>query len=165
MTDALAQLQCPKCGAALSYTALYPRWWAYEAFFPDLKVPVVRICGAIVVVGAAFAVLHPALAAAAVVGIGMWANYRYFAALQCDGCGSYFITGQFDKNASRIRGDDRKLIRYSAIAAAIIGAIVVVIYSAQAWYASTCDTNCIADGLKMDAKSRLFECKCTSTKP
>jgi hypothetical protein len=158
MTDFATQLQCPKCGAALSHTALYPRWWAYEAFFPDLKVPVARIGGVVLVVGALFALVHPALAAAAVVGIGMWANYRYFAALQCDGCGTYFITGQFDKNAPRTRGDDRKLIRYTVIAAVIISALAVAIYSAQAWYASTCDTNCTAQGLKMDAKSRLFEC-------
>jgi hypothetical protein len=160
-----AQLQCPKCGAGLSYTALYPRWWAYEAFFPELKVPVARVCGAVVVTGAVLALVHPVLALVGVLGIGVWTAYRYFGALQCDGCRSYFIRGQFDGDSPRTGRDGQKLVRYALIAAAIIAAVSIAIFGAQSWYASTCDANCGKDGLRMDAKSRLFECKCTAAKP
>ena len=165
MAGTYAQLQCPKCGAGLSYTALYPRWWAYEAFFPELKVPVARICGAVIVVGALLALIHPLLALVGVLGVGMWASYRYFGALQCDGCRSYFIRGQFDSKSPRTQGDSRRLARYAVLTAAIIGAVFLAVLGAQAWYASTCDANCGKDGLRMNAKSRLFECNCIAGKP
>ena len=164
MSGAFAHLQCPKCGAALSYTALYPRWWAYEAFFPELKIPVMRICAAVVVAAGLLAVVHPVLAIVAVFGIGTWASYRYFGALQCDGCGSYFIRGQFNKDSPRTRGDNRRPVRYFVLATAIIGAISLVLFGVQSWYASVCDTNCGKNGLKMNTKSRLFECHCITGK-
>jgi hypothetical protein len=164
MSSVVAQLQCPKCGAGLSYTALYPRWWAYEAFFPELKVPVARICGAVVLTGGLLAVVHPVLAAFGVLGVGSWASYRYFGALQCDGCGSYFIRGQFNRDSPRTHGDSRSILRYALLAAAIIVAISVAVFVAQRWYASACDLNCGKDGLRMETKGRLFECKCIAGK-
>lgn len=164
MSGGIAQLQCPRCGAGLSYTALYPRWWAYETLFPELKVPVARICGAVVVTGALFALVHPVLAVVGVLGIGMWTCYRYFAALQCDGCRTYFIRGQFNKDSPRTHADNRTIVRYGLLAAAIIVAVSIAVFGVQSWYASACNTNCGNDGLKMDPKSRLFECICTSAK-
>ena len=165
MSRAFAQIQCPKCGAGLSYTGLYPRWWAYEAFFPELKVPVARICGSVVVTGALLAVVHPVLAVLGVLGIGTWTSYRYFGALQCDGCRCYFIRGQFNKNSPRTNSDTRSLARYALLAAAIIAVVAVAVFGAQSWYASACDANCGKDGLRMDTKGRLFECKCIAGKP
>jgi hypothetical protein len=133
--------------------------------FPDLKVPVMRICAGVVVSGAVLALVHPVLAVLVVVGIGVWTFYRYFAALQCDGCRSYFIRGQFNSESPRTSGDGRRVVRYAALAAAIIAAVSVVIFGAQAWYGSTCEANCAKDGLKMDTKKRLFECTCMSAKP
>ena len=165
MNGAIAQLECPKCGAGLSYTALYPRWWAYEAFFPPLKVPVARICATAVITGALLVLVHPVLAAVGVLAIGAWTFYRYFAALQCDGCHSYFIRGQFNRESPRTPGNRRRVVQYALIAAAVIGAVSFAVFGAQTWHASTCETNCGKDGLKMDTKKRLFECVCTSAKP
>ena len=165
MSGAFSQLQCPKCGAGLSYTALYPRWWAYEAFFPVLRVPVARICAAVVVTGTLLAFVHPILAVVGVFGVGVWSSYRYFGALQCDSCRSYFIRGQFNSESPRTDGNTRRHLRYALIAAAIIAFVSLAIFGAQTWYASICDANCSKDGLRMNTKSRLFECKCVTGEP
>ena len=165
MSGALGQLQCPKCGAGLSYTALYPRWWAYEAFFPELRVPVARICAAVVVTGALLALVHPVLALVGVLGVGLWSFYRYFAALQCDSCRSYFIRGQFNSKSPRMGSNTRRHLRYALIAGAIIAVVSLAVFGAQTWYASNCEANCSKDGLRMNTKSRLFECNCVTGKP
>lgn len=165
MSRAHSQLQCPNCGGGLSYTALYPRGWAYEAFFPDLKIPLVRICSAIVLAGVITALVHPALTLATVLGIGVWTFYRYFAALQCDQCRNFYIRGQFDSRSPRVPGDTSRIIRYFMIAAAVIAVLAGTVLYFHHWFESTCSGNCIKEGLVMDEKSRPFQCNCSSTNP
>jgi hypothetical protein len=79
MVEALAKFQCPRCGEGPSHTALYPRAWAYDASFSDLKVPLVRICDAVVNTGVVLSFAHPLRAAVDVLSIGLWTWRQYFA--------------------------------------------------------------------------------------
>lgn len=169
MKDALANYQCPNCGKALSYTALFPRFWAYEAHFPDLKVPLVRICITVVLAGFLLGAVHPLLAAIAVLGIGVWTWHQYFAPLQCDGCRSYFISGQFKGGTGRrlpwTKARSRQLMLQFGVSLAIIATVLGIIYGVQSWVSAKCNVNCDAMGLRMDTKARLFECNCVGAKP
>lgn len=156
-----SRYQCPKCGGGLSYTALAPRWWIYEAQFPPLPIPLSRIIFAIILIGFGLAFIHPLLSLLALVGIGSWAGLRYFYPLQCDECASYFITGQFGRTDSRVPQTWGSLTRHALLATAIVVGLFTAIQLAQTWYSSKCSENCEIAGLRMQSTKRLFDCTCT----
>jgi hypothetical protein len=166
MKMVLGRYRCPNCGGSLSYTDLRPRWWAYEAFFPEVKMPLVGICALTIITGLLLALIHPVLAVLGVLGVGAWVTFYYFAPLQCDSCHAYFISGHFRHGlGARVpwsSQDSRKLILNTLIACAVILGVFGVIQAAVSWHASTCAANCEASGLQMQNTKRIFDCTCTS---
>ena len=166
---ALSRYQCPNCGDTLSYTLLRPRWWAYEAFFPEVKMPLLGICVAIVITGLVLALIHPMLALLGVLALGSWVGFYYFSPLQCDRCRSYFLSGHFRHgHGARERWssqDSRALVRRIVIACGVIVGVFGLIQGASSWHASICAANCEAMGLRMQDTKRVFKCACTSARP
>ena len=164
MKPLLTRYQCPKCGAGLSRTSLYPRWPTYELQFPSFHVPLLRICLAIVFVGFALGFVHVALAMFGVLAIGAWVSWHYFGALQCDECREYFISGQFAGGRGRVipwRWSHSKTIaRRAAVMLAIGVGVFLPIYFAQSWFFSRCSENCAKEGMKARDSFRAFQCRC-----
>jgi hypothetical protein len=164
-----SRYQCPNCGGGLSYTLLRPRWWAYEAFFPEVKMPLLGICAAILIMGVVLAFIHPLLAILGVLGLGGWTTFYYFSPLQCDSCGAYFLSGHFRHGrGARVpwsKEDSKALVRRTVAACAVILGVFGVIQVAASWHASTCAANCEATGLRMQGSKKVFECTCTSVRP
>ena len=169
MAMRLSRYQCPNCGGALSYTLLRPRWWAYEAFFPEVKMPLLGICVAIIITGLALALIHPLLGALGVLALGIGIFFYYYSPLQCDRCGSYFLSGHFRHGrGARIpwsREDSKTLVRRIVVVCAVIVGVFGVIQGAASWHASICAANCEGMGLRMQDSKRVFNCACTSVRP
>ncbi len=162
----LTRLKCPKCGKGLSRLAIAPSWPIYPAMFPSLKVPFWKICSIIAIGGLALGLIHPLLAIAFAIGVGAWSGWKYFFPLQCDGCGTYYISGQFvgDKEI-RIpwtAGDTRTMTGRVVIWVAIFVGVLLLIFLPDRWIAAKCSENCKAVGLVAQAPHRVFQCDCVA---
>jgi hypothetical protein len=162
----LRRYQCPKCGGGLSRTYLYPRSPVYELQFPSYRVPVVRICVGIVAVGLALALVHVALAVLGILAIGAWVAWTYYGPLQCDNCGTYYISGQFAGGKGPTipwRTTNTKEIGRRIAVVLLVGlAVFAPIYLLQAAFESRCSKDCASQGLGSETWFPRLHCQCVS---
>jgi hypothetical protein len=164
MEPRLTRYQCPECGSGLSRTLLYPRSDIYELQFPPYQVPVAPICAGIVVVGFGLAFVHVALSLLGVLVIAAWVWWRYYGALQCDGCGAYYISGQFagvkGRSIAWQASDTKTLARRVAVPLLIGLAVFLPIYLIEQQFNKRCAAECAAQGLAANGAFRSLRCTC-----
>ena len=164
MSAWFGRYRCPGCGGALSRTYLYPRAPIYELQFPSYRVPVLRICVAIVAVGVGFAFVHVALSALGVLAVGAWVWWNYYSALQCDGCSAYYISGQFAGGKGQLLpwrpADTRTVLRRAGLALLVVLVVFVPIYLVEAQLTSRCSATCSESGLRAEVSLQGLRCIC-----
>ena len=135
MKLSLYRCLCPTCGEALSHTSLYPRPELYEFQFASYKTPLAKTILAIVIAGVGLSLFSPWLAVLVVIGIGEWYFWKYHGALRCDGCGEYFISGQFaHQGAGRrpwTKADTKSLLLRWCVLSLIGGLVFLPFYLAE----------------------------------
>jgi hypothetical protein len=164
MSSPFTRIGCPKCDGVLSRTLFYPRWPIYEFQFPPFRVPTVRICTAIVVVGFGLAFIHLALSVLALAAIANWFWWTYYGALQCDKCGEYFISGQFAGGKGRRvpwrASDSRQLILRTSLALLVILTVSIPFFVVDRVLESRCSADCGSVGLRGESDIRGLRCRC-----
>jgi hypothetical protein len=168
MKARFARYKCPRCGGGVSRTHLYPRSDLYEFQFPSYSVPTLRICVAIAVVGLGLAFVHIALSVLGVLAIASWVWWRYYGALQCDDCRTYYISGQFAGEKRQEvpwnAANTKTTVRYMAIFLLIGLVVFTPIYLIERQFNAGCAADCASQGLAANGAFRGLRCTCVKPK-
>jgi hypothetical protein len=162
MKLSLSRYLCPTCGDTLSRTSLYPRPELYEFQFSSYKTPLVKTIVSILIAGFGLAFVHPWLAVLAVIGIGVWYFWSYHSALRCDGCGEYFISGQFAHQGARrrpwTRADTKSHLFRWCVVSLVGGLVFLPFYFLERSLDKGCSATCAES--KLMYKSNLIGLQC-----
>jgi hypothetical protein len=127
---------------------------------------VLRICMAIAAAGFALALVHVALSMLGVLVIAAWTGWRYYGALQCDGCKAYYISGQFAGGHAQVlpwrRADTLVIVRRASVMLLIGLAVFLPIHFLQRTFESRCAADCGTQGLSGDAEFQKLSCRCVA---
>lgn len=164
MNRLLGRYRCPACGGPLSRTYFHPRAPIYELQFPPYPVPWVRICAVIAVVGLGLGFVHVGVSFIGVMTVAAWTWWKYYAALQCDECGGYCISGQFAGGRGQVlpwRPEDTRLLLRRIVLSVLVGlAVFTPIYLLESLLKSRCTADCASQGLGAEVSLRGLRCTC-----